>query len=252
MGKDSALSSSSASTESQRDTEQPGKDYRMINDHQLEQSAVVANCVMNRERNLYGSNGYDTELGCDPLEFLDQVVQSHGRARWLDLCCGTGKALIEAAEICDAENLPVEIVGVDLVKMFFHQSSNRLTLIAASLSQWHPDDRFDLITSVHGLHYIGDKLGLICRARSWLTEHGRLVANFDTSSIRDPAGRAATRGVASALRDAGFQYSARKHLLQCEGGTQCDFPFEYLGADDQAGPNYTGQDAVHSYYRIVV
>jgi hypothetical protein len=24
--------------------------------------------------------------------------------------------------------------------------------------------------------------------------------------------------------------------------------FEYLGADDQAGPNYTGQPVVNSYY----
>jgi len=28
-----------------------------------------------------------------------------------------------------------------------------------------------------------------------------------------------------------------------------DLPYTYLGADDRAGANYTGQPAVHSYYR---
>ena len=32
---------------------------RLLPDHQLESSAVVANCRMNRERDLAGSNGYD-------------------------------------------------------------------------------------------------------------------------------------------------------------------------------------------------
>jgi hypothetical protein len=32
-------------------------------DQQLEQSPVVANCCMNRERDLSGTNGYDIEIG---------------------------------------------------------------------------------------------------------------------------------------------------------------------------------------------
>jgi hypothetical protein len=28
-------------------------------------------------------------------------------------------------------------------------------------------------------------------------------------------------------------------------------PYRYLGADDQAGPNYTGQPAVDSHYEVV-
>ncbi len=32
-------------------------------DKQLEQSSVVANCCMNRERDLSGTNGYDIEVG---------------------------------------------------------------------------------------------------------------------------------------------------------------------------------------------
>src|SRR5947208_14482126 len=42
----------------------------LLGDDELERSAVVANCRMNRERELSGSNGYDRELGLDPLAFL--------------------------------------------------------------------------------------------------------------------------------------------------------------------------------------
>ena len=30
-----------------------------------------------------------------------------------------------------------------------------------------------------------------------------------------------------------------------------NLPYRYLGADDQAGPNYTGQPAVDSYYEVI-
>jgi len=42
----------------------------LLDDEELERSAVVANCRMNRERGLAGSNGYDRELGFHPLDFL--------------------------------------------------------------------------------------------------------------------------------------------------------------------------------------
>ena len=50
-----------------------------------------------------------------------------------------------------------------------------LRLVEASLSAWRPDRSFDLITCVHGLHYVGDKLGLVARAASWLAEDGLFV-----------------------------------------------------------------------------
>ena len=40
----------------------------------------------------------------------------------------------------------------------------------ASLATWRPERAYDLITCVHGLHYIGDKLGLVARAASWLAD----------------------------------------------------------------------------------
>jgi SAM-dependent methyltransferase len=153
----------------------------LLGDDELERSAVVANCRMNRERNLTGSNGYDRDLGFDPLDELGRRASEGRQAAWLDLCCGSGKALIEAARIVHAEGLDVEIVGVDLVGMFLRPEPELtcLRLVEASLSTWLPDRPFDLITCVHGLHYVGDKLGLIARAASWLAGDGLFVASLD-------------------------------------------------------------------------
>jgi SAM-dependent methyltransferase len=153
----------------------------LITDEELERSAVVANCRMNRERNLTGSNGYEKEIGFGPLDFLKRRVAPNKPAAWLDLCCGTGKALIEAARIAQVDGLDLEIVGVDLVGMF-HRLDPDLTflrLVEASLTGWRPDRPFDLITCIHGLHYVGDKLGLVARTASWLAEDGLFVASLD-------------------------------------------------------------------------
>jgi tRNA G46 methylase TrmB len=72
----------------------------LLSDAELERSAVVANCAMNRERQLAGVNSYARELGFSPLGFLWSRLAGRpepARAGWLDLCCGTGRALIQAA-----------------------------------------------------------------------------------------------------------------------------------------------------------
>ena len=177
----------------------------LLGDDELERSAVVANCRMNRERNLTGSNGYEKEIGFAPLDFLKGRLARRRTVAWLDLCCGTGRALIEAAEIVHAEGLGVEIVGVDLVGMFDRPGPDLrcLRLVEASLSAWRPDRPFDLITCVHGLHYFGDKLGLIARAASWLVDDGLFVANLDLrqhQAGRRP-GRVGRWSPASGVRD---------------------------------------------------
>ena len=202
---------------------------------------------MNRERNLRGSNGYDRDLRFDPLEYLSNVAAEQGGAKWLDLCCGTGKALIEAAAEIEEQGLSISIVGVDLVGMFDPQDSPHLQLIEASLSQWQPIGKVDLITCVHGLHYVGDKLRLMARALSWLTPTGKFTANLDRNNLK-------LEGDADALlidgiRHAGINYSAQDKLLWAKAISDVGFPFHYIGADDQAGPNYTGQPAVNSWYR---
>ncbi|WP_235191045.1 hypothetical protein [Amycolatopsis rifamycinica] len=52
----------------------------------------------------------------------------------------------------------------------------------------------------------------------------------------------------AALREAGFTYDLRTHRIRRDGPFAGSLPFRYLGADDRAGPNYTGRPAVRSYY----
>lgn len=74
------------------------------------------------------------------------------------------------------------------------------------------------------------------------------MANFDVASVRGADGAPLGRVLTKALRAAGFSYDNRKKLLSRTGTGQPRLPFTYLGADDEAGPNYTGQPAVHSRY----
>ncbi len=228
---------------------------KLLNDLALERSAVVANCRMNRERGLAGSNGYDKEIGFHPLEVLNERCFAGHAAAWLDLCCGSGKALIEASRLIHDEGLTamIEIVGVDLAGIFAARDPDEpsVRLVEASLSTWTPDRRFDLITCVHGLHYVGDKLGLIKRAASWLTQGGIFVANLDLTNLKLADGKDAGRKVTADLRRVGLQYDPRRQRIVCRGNMIVDLAYRYLGADDQAGPNYTGQPAVNSYYQVV-
>lgn len=216
---------------------------QLIDDDKLTEHSVVANSTMNRERGLTGVNSYARELGFDPAEFLNSCGPA---PTWLDLCSGEGLALRAAAR-----QVPqATITGVDLVgPLRSAELPDGLELVAADLGVWFPARRYDLITCVHGLHYIGDRLALLERAATWLTDTGFLVAHFDPATLRRPDGTDASRPVLAALRAAGFEYSARHHRLSLRGGRPIELPFTYLGADPDAGPNYTGQPAVASYYR---
>ena len=223
-----------------------------LDDNSLEKSGVVANCCMNRERSLAGSNGYAKQLGFNPLELLLEKAQATGSAAWLDLCCGSGRALIEAASLV-RDRRPgsqCEIVGVDLVSSFAAKTSDSgcPRFVHASLNEWQPGRAFDLITCVHGLHYIGDKLALIARVAGWLTDDGYFAANLDLKNFKLTGGRSASHAVSRELRHNGFVYHGRKRLVSCAGRRVAKFSLEYLGADDQAGPNYTRQPVVDSYY----
>jgi SAM-dependent methyltransferase len=228
-------------------------DRRLVDDERLASSSVVANCAMNRERGLTGVNSYTRELGFDPVEVLLAATPgTDGRVGWLDLCCGSGRALIEAADRLRVEGAVdrVELVGLDLVDAFLpHPPEGPPVLVEGAIAGWTPERAFDLITCVHGLHYVGDVLGALCRAAGWLTPTGRLVADFDTSAVRRPDGEPAGRRLTAALRAAGFDYDARRRRISRTGGARVSLPYAYLGADDRAGPNYTGQPAVRSHYR---
>jgi trans-aconitate methyltransferase len=204
----------------------------LLDDPALHASSVVANNAMNRERQLTGVNSYARVLGFDPVERAGNG--------WLDLCCGSGRALIQAAERVD----PAKLAGVDLVDAFAPAPPG-LTLVAAPIETWTPQRVFDLITCVHGLHYVGDKLAVLTRVLKWLTPAGIFVADLDLASIK-PGGRRLT----ALLRAAGVDYDGRRKRITCAGPRSLDLPFRYLGADDRAGPNYTGQPAVNSYYEM--
>ncbi|MFG1958558.1 class I SAM-dependent methyltransferase [Nonomuraea sp. NPDC049028] len=227
----------------------------LLDDDALERSSVVANCRMNRERRL---PGYNRELGIDVVDTLRVRRRAGEPVRWLDLCCGTGYALGQAADLLGGEDGEdgeggeggeAEIVGVDLVGFFARTPCPpRLRLITASVTTWRPEHPFDLITCVHGLHYIGDKLGLLARIGTWLADDGLFLANFDVRAIRLEGGAPAGRRLTTSLRSQGVRYDGRTRRIGWTGRRLIDLPYRYRGSDDQAGPNYTGQPAVNSYY----
>ncbi|WP_205717994.1 class I SAM-dependent methyltransferase [Actinomadura soli] len=224
---------------------------RLLDENALVRSSVVANCLMNRERSLSGSYGYGRELGIDVMAELSTRARAATPVRWLDVCCGSGRALAEAAGLLAARGLTAEaeIIGLDLADHFVSGSfSPSLRLISGSVNQWVPDGCFDLITCVHGLHYVGDKLEVLSRIASWLTSDGLFIANFDTRSVRRADGTPTGRRLTAQLRSQGFAYDSARRRISRRGCAQIRFPYRYLGADDQAGPNYTGQPAVDSFY----
>jgi SAM-dependent methyltransferase len=219
-----------------------------LNQQQLERSWVVANSRMNRQRGLTGVNSYEQELGFQPLEILRDCIARRGTASWLDLCCGEGRALIAAdRELNSGESIVLRGVGVDLTRHFAATETCRgVRFFAASLHSWQPDCRFDLITCVHGLHYVGDKLGLLQRASTWLEPNGKLVAHLDPANIHID-GVALDAKKLRAMLPSLWQFDVRRSLLTASQPGVA-FPAAYLGADDSAGPNFTGQDAVNSHY----
>jgi SAM-dependent methyltransferase len=225
---------------------------KLLDSNTLELSGVVANSAMNRERVCVGKNSYAREMSLDPLDFLTSRLETQGQAAWLDLCCGRGRALIEAAERLApySFNSNLKLLGVDLVAMFdsFSPTLSFLRLHESSVSYWRPDCQFDLITCVHGLHYVGDKLGLIQNAVSWLKDDGVFLANLDPDNLKFPNGANAGNKVILDLRKIGFEYKAGKRLIICKGRKDFTLKYRYLGADDTAGPNYSGQAAVDSHY----
>jgi SAM-dependent methyltransferase len=229
---------------------------RLLDAVALERSEIVANARMNRERNLSGANSYEKDLGLAPVDFLKKVLVKQGKASWLDLCCGAGRALIQAAEELHSTGLGsrVALAGVDLIPMFdpIPVGLNPPQLHSGSVERWTTVERFDLITCVHGLHYVGDKLGVLERASTWLKEDGLLIMHLDYRNLRVAGKRTATAQIGRDLHRAGYSYVSGRHLFVRSGSVfECLLPYRYLGADDKAGPNHTGQAAVDSYYERV-
>ena len=234
----------------------------LLSTGQLEQSTVVANNRMNRERGLRGVNSYQKELGStksaqsiDILEFLTSRTRRPDSVRWVDLCCGTGNALIQAAGGVHDKGISgkMRFEGVDLAGLFStvpNTVADILHLRVGSVFDWTPNYRYDLITCIHGIHYLGDKLGILQKAMGCLKTDGQLIVNLDPDNLKDAEGKSLSKWWKAECRRNGWKFKTHRHLLQVVGPQTWPVNWKFLGADDQVGPNYSGQPAIDSYYAI--
>lgn len=223
----------------------------LLPENQLIWSATVANSRMNRERNASGINSYEQEIGFKPELFIAELVLKSGQAAWADLCCGAGLALSQTEAYLEKAGLQknVHLEGVDLISNFKQDAAEKSNIhfIFKPVLEWAPACEYDLITCIHGLHYIGDKLKLVELAVKDLKENGLFIANLDLNNIsigNDPKNNLLKKR----FHMNGFTYNNRKKILSRKGNQPVNFHMKYSGADDQFGPNYTGQDSVLSYY----
>lgn len=229
---------------------------------ELSRSGVVANNRMNRERRFVGENSYCNDLRLDLAGFLQDRLAAIDSSQlstpdkspsvdWLDLCCGRAFALRQAAEMFPARHRrpTLEILGLDLVVDSRDTPRiPRLTLVEAMLPKWQPSHDVDLVTCVHGLHYLGDKLAVIAQAARCLKPGGLFAAHLDPANLRHRNNARFGATVVRWLKQSGFEYHARFRRILCRGPRSLNVSWRYLGADDQAGPNCSGQPAVDSWY----
>lgn len=214
----------------------PHPPAQLLDDTQLARSDVAANCVMNRERGLVGVNSYARDLGFDPLRWLlpaatggtgdppprgsppggdirtSRAGPGHAepgaprddRLLWVDLCCGSGRALIEAGTQVDRSRWAgrLTIIGVDLVDAFVAAPRpTGLQLHVASVSTWEPPGPVDLVTCVHGLRRRQTRaVAAGCLVVDGRRAAGRPPRPGDPPPRGRPLGRAPSRGGAAAQR----------------------------------------------------
>lgn len=224
---------------------------KLLNKEELAWSPIVANNSMNRERQAIGINSYEKDIGLNPLDFLLKN-SSQDKVRWLDLCCGKGNALIQTANILEEKggSDQYELSGIDLVDFFSDPAHLRIVFQVQNLERWMPQKEYDLISIVHGLHYVGDKISLVERAISALSPQGLFIANLDLENIKIQAANQPKKLLSSFFKKNKLEYNSRKKILSSGKGKIDISGFHYLGADDKAGPNYTGQEVVNSYYAL--
>lgn len=223
----------------------------LLNEKELIWSSVVANCNMNRQRNLTGVNSYENDLGFDILGFIRDKRNAKSGFDWIDLCCGEANALIQADEILRKEDDydKIHIEGIDLVDMFTkYVNESNINLKVGALTNWKPEKKYDLITCVHGLHYVGDKLQVLEKIMESLKENGQFIGNIDFENIRNPENKSLKSEIIKYLKEAGLNYNSKMKILICKGNKRLNFFYNYIGADEKAGKNYTGQEVINSIY----
>lgn len=231
------------------------KNTTLLSENQLIWSPIVANNRMNRERQASGINSYALEIGFSPETWLKQRLTKQSQVSWLDVCCGQGNALLQVAQSLEKGQFQKHAYfhGIDLVSFFTPLPPN-LTCIhfeINSIISWQPVRQYDFITCIHGLHYVGDKLLAIKKMAEAIAPQGCLRAHLDLQSIF-VNNQVAAPMVKQWLNRAGITYDEQKKLIRLNQlpSDFPEFPGKYLGADDQAGKNYTGQEAVNAHYII--
>ena len=215
----------------------------MLDHRQVVESEIVANSVMNRERCLAGVNSYARELRFDPLDWLAHRVKARGRAVWYDACCGEGRALREASATV-AETVcgdAYRFIGVDLVTAFSTPKSGP-SLFAADVMTFAPEEPVDLITFVHGLHYLSNKLAFLEHAYRLLAPGGLLIGHLDLNNVRLASGEPLSKRIfeGNSHRD-GTPLSLSRHLLKIEKtAPTLSFGLRWIGASISEKTNYTG------------
>lgn len=226
---------------------------QLLPEDKLIWSPVVANSRMNRERNASGINSYEQEFKFKPEVFLQQRFSERGAASWLDLCCGQGKALAQVGAYFLSQNLAdrIHLEGIDLIGDFVSSSTELhcLHFEVGTIAEFKTERQYDLITCVHGLHYIGNKLEAIEKAVQLLKPEGQFWAHLDLGNIVINH-KASADYLKDWFRKSGLVYNSRTKILKGTGATLINFGLKYMGADDQYGPNYTGQPSVCSYYEM--
>lgn len=141
----------------------------------------------------------------------------------------------------------IELNGIDLIEN--SNSNSDVVFYVMPFSSFRSAIKYDLITCVHGLHYVGNKLAAIEKAISLLKVNGLFVANLDLSDIciKDTDSNQLLK---DRLKKENIQYNSRRKIIKKIGYDELRFDYDYLGADEKSGPNYTGQEAVTSYYVI--
>lgn len=181
--------------------------------------------MMNRFRRLRGANSYESELGADPLALLPP-----GGA-WLDVGCGNGVAVREAARA----RPDVTIVAMDLEPGFVAPATPpNLAFFQGDAARLPLDGpRFDLVTAVHVLHFIDDKQAALAAWAALRKPGAPLYANLDPHDVWRG------EGWADAARETGAQLVLRAPVVW---GT-------FLSARDAAGTNRQGVRSRQSLYR---
>jgi len=226
---------------------------KLLKEEELIWSSVVANCNMNRKRKLIGVNSYEKDIRFDILKFLTERATTQKEVKWIDLCCGEGNAVIEASKIIQEQQINnLAITGIDLVDLFEnHQNLPFINFEVQSLLEWTTNQKYDLITCVHGLHYVGNKLIVIQKSLQALKKDGIFIANLALDNVKDANGKSLKRYLLKRFRQHELSYDAKNKILIGKGPRKLELELSYLGANDRIGKNYTGQEVVDSHYKRI-